>query len=74
MEKNIRNTNIQQKTHIRCILKLLHVNEGGGGGHLALAGVAQWIELRPANQRIATSIPSLGHIPGLWARSPVGGT
>ena len=27
---------------------------------LALAGVAQWIEPRPANQRIASSIPSLG--------------
>ena len=40
---------------------------------LTLAGVAQWIECRPANQRVASSIPSLGHMPGLWARSPVGG-
>ena len=34
----------------------------------ALAGVAQWIECRPANHRVARS----GHMPGLWARSPVG--
>ena len=26
----------------------------------ALAGVAQWIECRPANQRVASSIPSQG--------------
>ena len=39
---------------------------------LTLAGVAQWIECRPANQRVAGSIPSLGHMPGLQARSPVG--
>ena len=39
----------------------------------ALAGVAQWIEHRPANQRVASSTPSLGHMPGLWARSPVQG-
>ena len=31
----------------------------------ALAGVAQWIECQPANQRVAGSIPSLGHMPGL---------
>ena len=37
-----------------------------------LAGVAQWIEHRPVNQRVAGSIPSLGRMPGLWARSPVG--
>ena len=28
--------------------------------NLALAGVAQWIECRPANQRIAGLIPSQG--------------
>ena len=39
---------------------------------LALAGVAQWTECRPASQRVAGSIPSVGHMPGLWARSPVG--
>ena len=39
----------------------------------ALAGVAQWIECRPVNQKVAGSIPSLVHIPGLLARSPVGG-
>ena len=35
---------------------------------LALAGVAQWIEHRPENQRVAGSIPSqgtgLGYRPG----------
>ena len=33
---------------------------------LALAGVAQWIEHWPANQRVARSVPEL------QARSPVG--
>ena len=41
--------------------------------HLALDGVAQWIECRPATQRVISSIPSLGNMPGLQARSPVGG-
>ena len=41
---------------------------------VALAGVAQWIECWPVNQRVAGLIPSLGKMPGLWARSPVGGT
>ena len=40
----------------------------------ALAGVAQWAECRPMNQRVTGSIPSLGHMPGLQAMSPVGGT
>ena len=40
---------------------------------LVLAGVAQWFECQPVNQRVASSIPSLGHIPGLQARSPAGG-
>ena len=37
--------------------------------HTALAGVAQWIECRPVNQRVTGSIPSQGtclgcrHIP-----------
>ena len=39
----------------------------------ALAGVAQWIERRSSNQRVTGSISSLGHMPGLQARSPVGG-
>ena len=38
-----------------------------------LAGIAQWIEHGLANQRVASSIPSLGHMLGLQARSPVGG-
>ena len=37
-----------------------------------LANVAQWIECQPANQRVTSLIPSLGHMPGLRARSPVG--
>ena len=32
----------------------------------ALADVAQQIECRPAKQRLTSSIPSLGHMPGLW--------
>ena len=39
----------------------------------AVAGVAQWIECGPVNQRVGVLIPSLGHMPGLPARSPVGG-
>ena len=39
----------------------------------ALASMAQWIECPPANQRVAGLIPSLGHMPGLQAKSPVGG-
>ena len=41
--------------------------------YMSLAGVAQWIERWPGNQRVTGSIPSLGHMPGLWARSPVWG-
>ena len=40
---------------------------------VGLAGVAQWIECQPANQKVTCSIPCLGHMPGLWARSPVEG-
>ena len=39
----------------------------------ALAGVAQWFELGSANGRVAGLIPSREHMPGLWARFPVGG-
>ena len=42
------------------------------GWGAVLAGVVQWIEYRPENQRVASSIPSLGHVSGLQARSPVG--
>ena len=31
----------------------------------ALAGVAQWTECQPENRGVASSIPSLGCIPGL---------
>ena len=34
---------------------------------LALAGVAQWIECQPVNQRVASSIPSQGKCLGCWA-------
>ena len=41
---------------------------------LALAGVTQWIERRPANQKVAGSIPSQGPCLGCrLTRSPVGG-
>ena len=39
----------------------------------ALAGVAQWIECQPTNQRVTGSIPSLGHMLGVRAMSPAGG-
>ena len=41
---------------------------------LALAGVDQWSECQPANQRVAGLIPSLGHMPELQVSSTVGGT
>ena len=39
---------------------------------LPLAGVAQWIEHGPVNQRVTGSILNLRHVPGLQARSPTG--
>ena len=39
---------------------------------IALAGVAHWIEHWPSNQSRWFNSQS-GHMPGLWARSPVGG-
>ena len=36
---------------------------------ICLAGVAQWIEHQPMNQKVTCLIPSQ-HMPGLWARSP----
>ena len=42
-------------------------------GKITLAGVAQWIECHPENQRVTRSDSHLGHTPGLRARSPVGG-
>ena len=38
----------------------------------SLAGVAQWVECQPANQRVTSSIPSQGTCIGVWAKSPVG--
>ena len=40
---------------------------------LALAGVAQWIERRPAKLKGRKFSSQSGHMPGLRARSPVGG-
>ena len=40
---------------------------------LALAGVAQWTEYQPVNQRVACSIPSPAHMPRLWVWSLQGG-
>ena len=40
---------------------------------VALAGVTQWIEHRPVNQRVAGSTPSQGTGLGCGAGSPVGG-
>ena len=42
-------------------------------GPVSLAGIAQWIERGPANQRVAGLIPRVGHMPGWQARSPVRG-
>ena len=40
----------------------------------ALAGMAQWIECRPANQKVTHQFNSWsGHMPGMWARFPNGG-
>ena len=39
---------------------------------LALAGVAQWIERWPANQRVAGSIPSQGTCLHCWPRPQFG--
>ena len=58
---------MHEQNEINKEIKLLKKNQTG------LAGVAHWSEYQPANQRVASSIPSLGHMPGLWARSPVGG-
>ena len=38
----------------------------------ALVGAAQWTQCRPVNQSVAHSIPSLGHMAGSRAWSPVG--
>ena len=38
-----------------------------------MAGMAQWVECQPVNLGVAGSTPSLGHMPGLQARFPVGG-
>ena len=43
-------------------------------GQTTMAGGAQWIEHWSVNQTVAGSIPTLGHIPGLLARFPLGST
>ena len=39
----------------------------------ALAGVAQWIQFQPVNQRVTSLIPNQGHMPGWQAGSLVWG-
>ena len=39
----------------------------------ALTGLAQWIECRPANQKVTGLMPNQGTFLGCGARSPVGG-
>ena len=39
----------------------------------AQAGVAMGTDCQPVNQRVADAIPSLGHMPRLGPRAPVGG-
>ena len=46
------------------------LNLGGGRG---LIGIAQWIERRPVNQKVAGLIPSQGTGLGCGPSSPVGG-
>ena len=41
--------------------------------NIDLAGVAQWIECQPLNQEDCCFDSQSGHMPGLLARSPVGG-
>ena len=56
-----------------CKKKSINLSEGHNYKSIVLTGVAQWVEHQPVNQRITGSIPSLGHMPGLQVRSPVGG-
>ena len=52
-----------------CAIENSEVKKKEMGG--ALTGVAQWVGHCPLNQKGAGSWS--GHVPGLWARSPVGG-
>ena len=56
--------NVAQKYNF--VVSVLKVHQ------MALAGVAQWTEHWPANQRVAGSIPSQGTCLGCGARSPIG--
>ena len=40
---------------------------------VTLAGIAQWIEHRPVNQKVTGSINFQSEMPGVQARSPVVG-
>ena len=44
------------------------------GKKIALAGVAQWVEHWPANQKVAGLILDQGTFLGYRARSPLGGS
>ena len=57
----------------KCIMEEMKATLSKIKKNPALAGMALWIECWPVSQRVAGSIPCLGHMPGLWARSPVGG-
>ena len=54
------------------ITNLLKTEYAFRNGFVPLAGMAQWIECQPANQRVTGSIPSLEHIPG-FGPGPSGG-
>ena len=43
-------------------------------GVAILAGVAQWIECWPENQKVTQLDSQSGHMPGIWARSSGGGS
>ena len=60
---------MEDKQSIRCKVQNIGYKNAQG----ALAGVAQWIEheLQTKGRQFHTQS---GHVPGLWARSPVGTT
>ena len=67
---------VPQEPQVLCTLTIKKNGKEGSKKipNATLAGVAQWTACQPLNQRVTGLIPSLGHMPGLWARSPVGGT
>ena len=55
--------------NFKCYLIFIYLNS-----YFVLAGVAQWIECQPANQRVTGSIPSQGTCVGCRPGPNVGGT